>query len=122
MFLHDSDIRPSLAAILKQDPAALPAYWDTILTDAHNKAYNEILRRLLARGFSIDQAKTWDAGAEFEKDMTLWWTLNNGGALNPAEDKWIMKLDRRKELDDVDVLIGGALVVPVTGRQGVGFG
>ncbi len=33
-----------------------------------------------------------------------------------------MKLDRRKELDDVDVLISGTLTVPTQGRQGVGFG
>jgi hypothetical protein len=127
MFVKDGHIKTRLAALLKKGsdtgPSGLQPYWDVIVTDSHQSAWNEIVRRLAMRGHSLGQINTWDAGSEFEIDISLFWCLTKGAGLHGYDDKFITKLDRRDELDDVIITSGGSIVVPDgdTGDQ-VGFG
>lgn len=106
MFLPDAQIQPSVAAALhKPDWNTLTAgttgaapFWIQIVADAHVQAYNEIVTRLAARGYTLAQILTWDRGPEFEKSLTVFWALNNGAGLEALDDKFLARLDRRDEL------------------------
>ena len=118
-FKTDQDIRNRLAGLLKQEQDQVPGYWDPIVSDSNAAGYNEIVTKLVARGYSKAQVDAWDRGAEFEIDIALFWCLVKGAGLHGYDDKFINKLDRRAELDEVDVLIDGKLVDPagVAGDQ-----
>jgi hypothetical protein len=123
MFLTDVQIETALAAILKQNVSDLPDYEPTILTDAHNSAYNDIASRLVARGFTLAQVNAWDRGAEFEKDIALWWCFDKMAGLSQAvDDRFIGKLDRRAELIDTPVTNGFKPIRPTGGINSVGRG
>lgn len=115
-------IKGRLAGILKQASAALPTYWDNIVSDSRTRAYNEIVSKLTDRGFTIAQIDTWDRRTEFELDIALFWCLVSGAGLAAYDDKFLKLFDRRLELDTVnltadDVPISTASV----GRIGIGY-
>ncbi len=124
-FTKDDQIMKRLAGLLKQTVDGMEEYWGTIVTDSRTAAYNEILSRLLARGFTPAQIASWDRGPEFEKDIALYWCLVKGEAA-PTErpdDTLLEKLDRRDDLDDVLVTVGGILIDPAADSGNViGFG
>ncbi len=124
MFLTDDQCLQSVADMLKTAKASLPAYWSSVVSEAHAGAYNEIVGRLLRRGFTLAQITAWDRGAEFERQLTLFWALTNGGGLNSYDDKFIKTFDRRKDLDDVQFSIANVFINPVAsdgpGQVGIG--
>ena len=105
-------LKDRLAGLIKTDDGKLQDFWDGIISDSNRAAYAEIVRRLVGRGYTLAQVVQWDDGAEFETDIGLFWCLTKGGALHNYDDKFIAKLDRREELDDVLFLIGGVAVDP----------
>jgi hypothetical protein len=121
VFLTDAAILPSLAAQLKVDPSAIDGTWTTLLADCHVRAYGEIRRRILQRGYTAAQLAAWDDGPELERDITLWWTLTQGAGLATIDPREIDHLDRREELGSISLTNGGALVNPgKAGRVGQG--
>jgi hypothetical protein len=97
-------------------------YWTEIVGDSLDEAYQEILTRLAARGFTPAQIASWDRRAAFERDIALWWCLVKGAGLHDFEDKFISKLDRRAELDTVTLTIDGEVEDPESEDAAVGFG
>src|SRR5947209_1868334 len=92
-----SIIQDRLAGILKAADwptliAAAP-YWTNIAADSQKAAYYEIQARLLPRGYSLADVTSWDRGAEFERDIALYWCLIKGAGLHDFEDKAVAKLD-----------------------------
>lgn len=111
-FLTDNQCLQSVADLLKVALASLPSYWTNVVSEAHTSAYQEIVGRLLRRGYTKAQIDQWDRGAEFERSLTLFWSAVNGGGLANYDDKFIARFDRRKELDEVLLSIGGVYVYP----------
>ena len=102
MFLTDDDVRQSVAGLLKMDVAGLAGYWDRLVKECHASAYYDVRGILLQRGFTSAQVDTWDRGAEFERDLTLYWCMVRGGTIVPAaSSEQLDRLDRRKELETV---------------------
>jgi|SRR5579859_439800 len=111
-FIADSDLQTSLANALKISTSSLPATWNGIITESNNSAYADILGALAGRGFTPAQVAGWDRGVEFNKDIGLFWCLVKGAGLHGNDATFIDKLDRRKELLTIYILISGAIAVP----------
>lgn len=93
-------------------------FWRLITDTATSDAYGYIVRGLVSRGFgSASQVPLWDDGANFQKAIGAYLALNAGGALGAFDDKFLEKLDRRKELATVQVTINGQWQKP----DGTGF-
>lgn len=113
MFLQDSDIQTQLAAVLKTDASNLDPYWTaTLIPTWHANAYQDIVTRLTARGFTGNQIASWDRGKEFESCLSLFWLLTQGSGLHDFDDRAIERLDRRKELDTMLITSQGIELVP----------
>lgn len=112
-FITDTQLKTLVAAALKKPTADLDAvdYWPVIITECNAAAYNEIVSRLAARGFTTAQIAAWDRGAEFEKRIGLYWALVEGGCLDAFDDKFIERLKTYLDwLDTVAVTNSGELV------------
>lgn len=107
MFLSDTDFRATVAAALKVDPANLARYWDAELQRCHESAYKDIRGALLVRGFTAAQADAWDRGAEFERDIGLYWACVRGIGAMALDPVALDRLDRRAELMTVMVEVAG---------------
>ena len=120
-FLRDVDLLANLADRLKLGGAAeLPDYWaSTIVPQANQSAYQEILGRLLRRGFTKAQIDLWDRGREFQQSLGVYFALVNGGAYQGYDTLTIDRLDRRCELDTVLVFVAGVWVIPPAGNPGL---
>ncbi len=105
MFLTDIAFRQTIADVLKTDVSKMAPGWDRVCQDAHETAYKDIRRALLARGFSAAAIDAWDSGEEFERDIGVWWAMNKARAAGlckiTTED--IQPFDRREELKTVFV-------------------
>lgn len=104
-FQTDAALKTAVAGRLKQSESDLPDYWDEIVSKANTAAYQEIVSRLTARGYSQAVINAWSRGNEFQHDIGLFWALVHGGGYSEADDRFINKLDRRNELDTVLVEI-----------------
>ncbi len=114
-FLTDTQVKQAVADFLKVDVADLPTYWTgatRVIEDAHVAAYQEIQGRLLARGFTTAQVVLWDRGAEFEKHLTIYWSLINGGGTTAMDDRFVKMYDRRNDLNSVLVSVSGVFITP----------
>jgi hypothetical protein len=82
MFVDDSLILADVAAVLKVASAsALPAWWVQVVNLAHQTAYNKIVSRLAARGYSPTQIAAWDQGAAVERTLALYESLVQAGGV-----------------------------------------
>lgn len=122
-FLDDADVKEKLRTRLGIKAFRAGTNYDLIVADANSATQNEILGALLGRGYTESQIRSWDRVQEFNTDIALFWAITNGGAASTASYDFeaINKLDRRKELATVDVMINGKLVQP-GGGGGVGGG
>lgn len=126
VFLTDLQIEQSLADLLKLagGVGALPANAPNVVTEAHAAAYNEVVGRLLARGYTLAQITAWDQGVFYERQITLFFCMVNLAGTFGYDEKWIAMYDRRKDLATVMLSIGGTFVSPqsVDGSGTVGGG
>lgn len=106
------DILADVAAALKYDPTALPEFWSELAERGHSSAQGVIKSTLLARGFTLDQVNNWDRLEEFERDLSLFWTLSRGGAYGAVSPEFLKTLDRREELKTVLVAVSGVWIQP----------
>ncbi len=128
MFLTDANILQSVADLLKQPVANLPTQLGTlaspgnVITEAHAAAYNEVVGRLLRRGFTLAQITAWDQGIFYERMISLYFVLINTAGTMGYDDRWVKQYDRRADLDTV--LVSSANVVEdpagTAGTVGVG--
>jgi len=88
----------------------------TIVPDANERAYGDIVGALALRGFTPSQIAGWDRRREFQISQGLFWALTDGMAVGKdGEPLKIAPLDRREELKEVVVTIGGLRQVPGEG-------
>jgi hypothetical protein len=117
-FLTDLQISQSVADLLKVTLANLPAYAANVVTEAHAAAFAEIQGRLLNRGYTLAQITSWDQGAFYERQISLYFIMVNVAGTGDYSDLWVKQYDRRKDLDTVLISIGGIFVQPVEGQPG----
>lgn len=123
-FLTDAAVLQSVADIQHQDVGSLPLQLGTlaspgnVVLEAHAAAYNEIVGRLLNRGYTLAQITSWDQGVFYERQISLYFVLVNVAGTFGYSDLWIKQYDRRKDLDTVLVSISGSFVQPVEGNPG----
>lgn len=115
-YITASQLQAALASFLKIREADLPDYWQPLSSQAANFARQEIVGRLLRRGFTEAQVDAWDRDFEFSRDLGLWKAVVLGGAYTGFDANVLKALDRRRELDEVLVFISGVWVKP-TGDQ-----
>jgi hypothetical protein len=122
-FVTPLQVQTAIAARLKlTDITKVPGATVNAIPDAIDRGYQEIVSKLLGRGYTMTQIVAWDRAAEFNRDLAMFWCAVQSANLD-ASDLWVQKLDRRKELDTVAITIGGVLVNPGTSGGGqVGFG
>lgn len=117
-FLTDAQLQTQLEAVLQVAPGSLSAgdagHWLTIITAANASAYSDLQGTLLGRGLSATQVDTWGRGAEFQRDIGIFWCLVKGAAGHNYDDKFVKALDRRADLKTVALLDsdGDPLVPP----------
>lgn len=111
-FLTDAQVKNALAGLLHSSPKDVPEVWNEIIASSHTAGYKGAFRILRNRGYTAAQIATWDDGAEFERDISLYWCLVKGAGLHSFDDTFISKLDRRTELEDAPILIGDDLPDP----------
>lgn len=120
MFLSNEQIKQAIADRLGVDVADLSPAIARQVPDHHKAAYQEVLGRLLRRGFSREQIDAWDRGGELEKAQAIYFCLV-GISSTEAYDLSAAKLiDRRADLDSVQVFVRGEWVKPGTGAVGPG--
>lgn len=123
-FVTEDQVKQALADILQVAVGTLQAYWARIVADAREAAYQDILGALTARGYSAGQIAQWDRGAEFQRDIALYWCGVKRATVAAQTQGQLLdrldRLDRRKELATVAVMIGGVVVDPA-GTTGGGI-
>lgn len=114
------ELYDALGRMMHTEVQDLLPLWERIVEAAAETAAGDILQALLARGYTAAQVEAWDFRKVYNRDIALFWALTHGGGLSPQHsDRDINKLDRRKELATVLLLIGGVPVAP-GGTEGVG--
>ena len=91
---------------------ALPAQWANIASQAQSLAYGYIVRSLAKRGYTITQITSWDFGADYELNISVFFALQRGGLLANVSGAFLATFDLRKDLDEVILTIGGAVQDP----------
>lgn len=103
-FLTDAELKTSVSAALKQaSPANLPHVWDTHITDANFKAWQDIEGALLKRQFTKAQIAAWSQGPIIQKLQGLYWAFVLGAGLHPYDDRFIRQWDQREALKEIVV-------------------
>lgn len=105
-FVTDAVVLGRVSDLLGVNVSNLPPKWQTLVQNSNTSAYQEILGRLITRGYTPAQINAWDRGAEFQTDLALFWTLTKGGGLANYSDVFLKALDRRKDLDTVILFVG----------------
>lgn len=124
-FITDAQLKARVEGLLKVESGTLytsAPYWQAIVEDSRVAAYNEIVSAMATRGYTIGQIDSWDRGAEFEKDLGLFWSLVKGAGLHGYDDKFIARLDRREELKTVPITIGYEVADPAGASGEVSHG
>ena len=106
--ITNTQLRARLASIMRVSTsdttidASSP--WEQLITDAASSGYEDVVSRLMARGFTKAQVDLWRRLTEFNVDISLYWLFTKGAGLHAYDDKFINKFDRRLELDTVYVV------------------
>ena len=112
MFLTPGQVIQAIANRLSIDPSQLPSKWQEIANSAQSEAYNQIVEALTVRGFTLAQILSWDAGPVFERDLSVYRALVNGGAVASFDPITLARMDRSKELVTTAVFVGGVYLNP----------
>ena len=131
MFITSATLTQAIADRLKlaNGVGDLQQWTYSIIADALTASYQEILGRLLRRGFTLAQANSFDRGAEFQNDLGVYYFWTRTGIYGGNNVDAVKALDRRKELNSVIVFNAGVWVDPpqaaagqaVVGRQDDGM-
>jgi hypothetical protein len=103
-FLTETQAKEAVAGALKTSSAALPDYWDGIVSESRDYAHAQVVSRLKGRGYTDDEIAAWGAAGEqakgYERRILLEEALTRGGMLDDYDEKFIRQLRRvRLELD-----------------------
>jgi hypothetical protein len=120
-FIDDAALKETLRSVLSIDSFSPGTNWDELIHRANEFAVGEIRAALAARGYVGSQAASWDRAIEYQVDLAHWHAVVKGGVDENYNLEAISKFDRRSELKDVAILIGGSLQQPGS-SVGVGGG
>lgn len=121
-YITASDLKDVLAAHLKlANATALPSQIDVVADQCVQAGYQEIVSRLLDRGFTQAQIDDWDRNAEFNRDLAMWFVLRHVAESDDG-DLWPQKFDRREELESVVVVVDGEVQEPGSSARRIGYG
>lgn len=110
-YVSDAVVLAKVKNLLKKaGSATIPTAVSGNITAYNQKAYDEIIAALTGRGFSAANVAGWDRGAEFNTDLACWWAITDAGVTESFDDRELTKLDRRPELKNIQVTVGGVLV------------
>ena len=117
MFLGSATVQSYISDVLKLTSSStlLPEEWVNLAIRSQQRAYQTIVRVLLAKGFLKTQVDLWDEGGTFEGDLAAFFAGVQGNALQLHEfsKEFLDTLDRRQELSEMKTLvIGGVAVLP----------
>lgn len=99
----------------KTDPAQIPTWWDEIISDARDDAYQVVLEKLQVRGYTIAQIDAWPRCEDFVRRLALCQIFNEGNGLHAFDDKITAKAYCEAEKALETVLVTGTdntLVTP----------
>jgi hypothetical protein len=121
--IDEDEMTAILASSLKTTPDKITAtgVWEKTIVDSIDAAYQDIVGALTERGYTSSQIAAWDRAEEYNRDLGLFWCLVKGAGLHGNDPTFINKLDRRKELESVAILIDGVMVT-AAGVGEVGYG
>jgi hypothetical protein len=69
-WITDSELKNSVAAILRTTSSVLPDYWDTTVGESNQEAYDYITA-MLADNYTVAQLNTWAARKTFNRRIAL---------------------------------------------------
>lgn len=119
-------ILDDIAALLKLATRSdLPSFWTTIVDRVQLAAYQEIVGALINRGFTAAVIDTWDRGAEFEREIALYFACTSPQGVGSFDVNALKIYDRRPELKNVQVFVDGVPVAPTDGTNAteqIGYG
>ena len=97
--------------------------YDTFVPVANTRAYNQILARLLAKGYSRTNADAWDDLANTVKFQATYYLFHSGAQLQ-ADDTWPEKFNVLASLDDENfvLLVNGEIVDIESDEAGISYG
>lgn len=111
-WITNAKLRILFADAIKVEHTALPERYIEIVSDANTAAAADITSALTGRGYTSSQIDEWDRRVEFNKHLGLFWCFISGNVSSTYSDVMINKLDRRKELQTVQITIGGEIATP----------
>ncbi len=121
MFVNDAIVLADIAGMLSlADPSTLPSRWGLIVNLCHQRAYNDVVSALLARGYFIADVLNWGAGAagqSYERSLSLFYSLSDGGGLEAYSDTFIKTFDCRESLKTVQIFDPAGKVILTEGGQ-----
>lgn len=110
-FISDESLRSHYAARFHK--YGTTGAWSRLASEANSWAYREIVSALTARGYSISQVESWDAGAVYQKSLGLYYMLLIPGPdQEPLAPDVLKTFDRREELKTVLVTISDVVKNP----------
>lgn len=99
--------------LLKDSSGTLVSGWASIVADAVESAYADILTALVNRGYTQAQVDAWDALLAWSRRLAIYYALSMGAGLHSYDDKFIEKLKPDlKFLDTAQISIGGVQATP----------
>lgn len=117
---YDEMLR-AVATLRHVNPGDICDPWPEAIREGNQAAADDIAQILMSRGYTAEQVNAWDQRKTYNRDVGLFWTIVKVGALEDFNDTQINKLDRRKELQTLLLLINGEPVTPGT-TAGAGAG
>jgi hypothetical protein len=111
-FITEDELTDQVQATLQLAEIDPAGGWPRTVQAANRAAYGTILRALMRRGFSLEQADQWDDGREFQTDIGLWFAILRGGLSKDYDPKYLEMFDRRPELATATITINGVIVTP----------
>lgn len=119
--MTETDLLDQVASILQRpDRGSLEPFWAVRAAPAIAAATAEITGALLARGYTTSQIDAWDRRDEYQRSISLFFSLLDGIALAGRSSDEVKLYDRRKELLTCAVTVGGQLVTPGLAASGGG--
>lgn len=99
-FISNQTLQSYVAAVLHRAGAAVTTdvtqstFWPSIVAQANQSAWGEILDRLIRRGFTVTQINAWDRGAEVQTQIGCYNALRDGGCLENFSETFLRNMMR----------------------------
>lgn len=112
-YVETSAILQRLGDMLSANTAtwseSLTGIWTRHAEAGNQSAFQIILRKLLARGYTREQIDIWDERAIFNLDIATYWALRLGSTLHGITDDQVAAFNRATELDKVELIASDSI-------------